>query len=247
MREEDYNKKNIEMFERLSELDKGSEEYIALRNELWIYNRRLIFHIIKSNSSHFITDYCDYEDIVQECEIFLMKAIEHFDLTKDCNFSTYAWNWIRQGIRICINKNRPVHVYQDRINEVFKNTEDEQSKFIKNLIAPESLDRLYQKGDLLYDKPVDKLFIYGLRGVNPDTEEPALYQNLQECLAKVLKGFKERTREILYYYYAEELTLDEIGKKYGLTRERIRQIIAKAIEKCQQECEEYGLKEYLYH
>ena len=240
----EFNQKNNEMFRRLKTLKYGSEEYIALRNEIWVFNHRLILEQLKQEKAHYCTDNCEYTDIIQECELHLVRAIERFNPDQGNNFSTYAWYWVRQGLQKCMRHNHIVHI-PEHVQAYAWVKDDIKSRFIKSLTNQESLDEMYGQEDVLYDIPVNELFIHGMRGSEEDVSQTAEYHDLRRIIGKITKVLRPREKEMLYLYYAEEMTLEDIGKIYKLTRNRVRQIIARAVLKLRYLADQNHLRTYL--
>ncbi len=238
---EEYNKKNKEMFIKLSGLKKSSEEYIKLRNEILLFNQGLIYKTLELEKDHYSLDNCEYNDIVQTCNIFLLKAIEKYDHTLGTNFSTYSWYWIMRGIRDCMDRNQIVYLPEHMIRKYWKEDNEE----LKNLLKQRSLEDIYRDEDILYDKDPRDLFCYGIRGT--DNNVSIFYEDIEfkDLLEKMQKNLKPREKHILYLYYDKEYTLEMIGKEYSLTRERVRQIILQALRKCMFSARKLRLKMFL--
>ncbi|MFA5701809.1 MAG: sigma-70 family RNA polymerase sigma factor, partial [Desulfuromonas sp.] len=192
-------------------------------------------------------------DLIEEGNIGLIKAVER---EKGCRFSTYATWWIRQSIeRALVNQSRtirlPVHV-AEQVNKMFKVTkeilhhksEEPTAQEIATLMDVEQADveRLQQLIRKTYsiEHPLGEDGNYTLIDTieDPHTPSPAeLLENINryEYVEKWLNSLKKKEAEILQYRFGlndyEPETLDTIGIRYGVTRERIRQIEAKSLEK----------------
>ncbi|GEO82612.1 hypothetical protein ROR02_27430 [Pararhodospirillum oryzae] len=189
-----------------------------------------------------------FTDAIQEGCIGLMKAVERFDPHMGCKFSTYGSWWIRQSIgRARGDTERfirlPIHVLMN-----YKKLERARDKFfsqtgaipeIPNLaasleISPDALLKLLRIPDeplSLSDPEVAAVEIADT--ANPDPEEVAIYSNLRRHVRSALDMLEPRQKQIICMRFGlggyEEQTLEEIGIRFGLTRERIRQIEAKAL------------------
>lgn len=240
----EYNQKNKDLFLRLKKLSKSDPEYISLRNEIWLLNRKLIFSFLLKEG-HFCTDNCEYNDVIQECEIYLMKAIEKFDPDKGASFTTYAWYYIVRGIKECMNTNTLIHIPTNAFAYAREHKNDKLAEHIENAKSFMSLEEMYEDEAFLYDTNIEDVLIYGLRGCNISPEKEYEDTNRNQLVKEVLSDLKQRERDILHYYYVEEKSFEEIGRIYHLTRGRIQQIAARAIEKCRAKALQYKLNEFI--
>lgn len=238
--------KEVELANRIAEGDQSA------KNELVEANLRLVVSLAR----HYQGCGLSYQDLIQEGNIGLIKAAEKFDVSKGFRFSTYASWWIKQALsRAIADQSRtiriPVHMTEN-INK-FKKTEREllsqlnrepkikeiadamgisekQAKEIQSyIVEPTSLD--IQVGD--DDDTTIGSFIEDTHFVNP--ESAYIKESNGDVVNAVLDTLSDREANILRLRFGiggkKAMTLEEVGKEYGLTRERIRQIEAKALRK----------------
>lgn len=238
--------KEVELANRIAEGDQSA------KNELVEANLRLVVSLAR----HYQGCGLSYQDLIQEGNIGLIKAAEKFDVSKGFRFSTYASWWIKQALsRAIADQSRtiriPVHMTEN-INK-FKKIEREllsklnrepkikeiadamgisekQAKEIQSyIVEPTSLD--IQVGD--DDDTTIGSFIEDTHFVNP--ESAYIKESNGDVVNAVLDTLSDREANILRLRFGiggkKAMTLEEVGKEYGLTRERIRQIEAKALRK----------------
>ena len=236
----------IKLANRIAEGDQSA------KNELVEANLRLVVSLAR----HYQGCGLSYQDLIQEGNIGLIKAAEKFDVSKGFRFSTYASWWIKQALsRAIADQSRtiriPVHMIEN-INK-FKKTEREllsqlnrepkikeiadamgisekQAKEIQSyIVEPTSLD--IQVGD--DDDTTIGSFIEDTHFINP--ESAYIKESNGDVVNAVLDTLSDREANILRLRFGiggkKAMTLEEVGKEYGLTRERIRQIEAKALRK----------------
>lgn len=236
----------VKLAHRIAEGDQSA------KNELVEANLRLVVSLAR----HYQGCGLSYQDLIQEGNIGLIKAAEKFDVSKGFRFSTYASWWIKQALsRAIADQSRtiriPVHMTEN-INK-FKKTEREllsklnrepkikeiadamgisekQAKEIQSyIVEPTSLD--IQVGD--DDDTTIGSFIEDTHFVNP--ESAYIKESNGDVVNAVLDTLSDREANILRLRFGiggkKAMTLEEVGKEYGLTRERIRQIEAKALRK----------------
>ena len=235
-----------ELARRVSE---GDEDAIVRMADS---NLRLVVSIAK----HYRDRGLPLQDLIQEGNLGLLKAIEKFDYTRGYKFSTYATWWIRQAISRSIADNArtirvPVHMVET-INRIRRESRQLQQELgreatetelaeasgltveklrevLKITPDPVSLDTPVGEDE---DSPLSSFITAGTQAEPEKATEAAL---LKEQVRQLLGTLDERERRVLELRYGiggdRARTLEEVGKEFGVTRERIRQIEAKALRK----------------
>jgi RNA polymerase primary sigma factor len=224
----------------------------AARDRMIESNLRLVVKIAK----RYINRGLPFLDLIEEGNLGLIKAVERFKISKECRFSTYATWWIRQSIeRALINQSRtirlPVHVSDD-INRMLRFSRDLMHKLnrepsVKEVSDAMNVDQAHIRRLLVLlkktysiERPMGENSDYFLSDTIEDTStvSPAeLFENLNRYghVSEWFETLSETEKSILTLRFgledAEPQTLDTIGKQFGVTRERIRQIESKALEK----------------
>lgn len=251
---------------RRSKLDAIIEDGLHARDHLIKANTRLVVSIAK----RFMGRGVAFLDLIQEGNLGLMKAVEKYDYTRGFRFSTYATWWIRQTISRAISDHGrtirvPVHMI-DRIRQLYRANHDLEQK----LGRPPTIEELAEKVNLPLHRVqwIMKVSWQPLSLESPvgDDEESELghfiedevsltpmqnaYQSLlKEKLEEILSTLTPREARVLRLRFGLDdgtiYTLEEVGRKFGLTRERIRQIEGRALRQLRHPTRARQLKDYL--
>ena len=208
-------------------------------------------------------------DLINEGNMGLIKAAEKFDETRGFKFISYAVWWIRQSILQAIaEKSKMIKLPLNQVGTASK-ISHASSKFEQEFERRPSLNEIADTLDLPEEK-IEEAINASSRAVSvdaplsdsegnslidvipndsiPDTDEEMLMESLREEISRALNFLDERERVVIESYFGigqPELTLEEIAKKCGLTRERVRQIREKAIRKLRNNTKNKLLKSYL--
>lgn len=252
--------------EEQRKLERTIDEGRAAREHLIKANTRLVVSIAKKYMGRGVP----FLDLIQEGNLGLMKAVEKFDHTRGYRFSTYATWWIRQTItRAIADQGRtirvPVHM-SDRIRRLYKAARHlEQERGCKPTpeeiaeeleIEPRKVRWMLKVSwrPLSLEKPIgeeeDNELGSFLEDDNTPTPTQSAYEHLlKEKMEEVLTTLTPREARILRLRFGlldgRSYTLEEVGQKFGLTRERIRQIEGKALRRLRHPRRSRQLKEYL--
>ncbi len=253
--------------QRRQEMEQEVEDAMLAREHLIKANTRLVVSIAKRYMGRGVP----FLDLIQEGNLGLMKAVEKFEVERGFRFSTYATWWIRQTIsRAIADQGRtirvPVHMV-DRIRQLYRHTH-EMEQTLGRAPTSEELAEVLQvtvnKVDwmlsvswlpLSLDSPINddeedsELGMFVEDQLTPTPIQSAYAKLLRERVEAVLDTLPPREARILRLRFGLEnghtYTLEEVGQKFGLTRERIRQIEGKALRRLRHPRRARQLREYL--
>ena len=183
---------------------------IKAQNEIIESNLKFVFDIAK----HYTGRGVSISDLISEGNMGLIKAIEKFDLSNDVKFISYAVWWIRQAMMESIKRKKLLKIVEIE-------NDCSNSSTLENTISDEE-DDIIKTNDTLFSN---------------ESEEHSreISKTQREVITKLLNCLNPREREITEIYYGlndkQELTLAEIGKKYNLSSERVRQIKLSSLKK----------------
>ncbi len=249
----------VELAQRIRKGDKRALERLTKAN------LRFVVSVAKQYQNQGLS----LPDLINEGNVGLIKAAEKFDETRGFKFISYAVWWIRQSILQAIaEQSRLVRLPLNQVGSVNKITR-ELNKFEQEHERKPSVDEIAERVDLPEDKIADAMkansrhvsmdapiadgedssMIDFLAGDSSNTDRELAIESLKAEVSRILKLLTDKEQKVLRAFFgidgSPEMTLDEIGEKYNLTRERVRQIKEKALRRLRRNTKNKLLKSYL--
>lgn len=249
----------VELAQRIRKGDKRALERLTKAN------LRFVVSVAKQYQNQGLS----LPDLIHEGNVGLIKAAEKFDETRGFKFISYAVWWIRQSILQAIaEQSRLVRLPLNQVGSVNKITR-ELNKFEQEHERKPSVDEIAERVDLPEDKIADAMkansrhvsmdapiadgedssMIDFLSGDSSNTDRELAIESLKAEVSRILKLLTDKEQKVLRAFFgidgSPEMTLDEIGEKYNLTRERVRQIKEKALRRLRHNTKNKLLKSYL--
>lgn len=249
----------VELAQRIRKGDKRALERLTKAN------LRFVVSVAKQYQNQGLS----LPDLINEGNVGLIKAAEKFDETRGFKFISYAVWWIRQSILQAIaEQSRLVRLPLNQVGSVNKITR-ELNKFEQEHERKPSVDEIAERVDLPEDKIADAMkansrhvsldapiadgedssMIDFLSGDSSNTDRELAIESLKAEVSHILKLLTDKEQKVLRAFFgidgSPEMTLDEIGEKYNLTRERVRQIKEKALRRLRHNTKNKLLKSYL--
>ena len=249
----------VELAQRIRKGDKRALERLTKAN------LRFVVSVAKQYQNQGLS----LPDLINEGNVGLIKAAEKFDETRGFKFISYAVWWIRQSILQAIaEQSRLVRLPLNQVGSVNKITR-ELNKFEQEHERKPIVDEIAERVDLPEDKIADAMkansrhvsmdapiadgedssMIDFLSGDSSNTDRELAIESLKAEVSRILKLLTDKEQKVLRAFFgidgSPEMTLDEIGEKYNLTRERVRQIKEKALRRLRHNTKNKLLKSYL--
>lgn len=249
----------VELAQRIRKGDKRALERLTKAN------LRFVVSVAKQYQNQGLS----LPDLINEGNVGLIKAAEKFDETRGFKFISYAVWWIRQSILQAIaEQSRLVRLPLNQVGSVNKIAR-ELNKFEQEHERKPSVDEIAERVDLPEDKIADAMkansrhvsmdapiadgedssMIDFLAGDSSNTDKELAIESLKAEVSRILKLLTDKEQKVLRAFFgidgSPEMTLDEIGEKYNLTRERVRQIKEKALRRLRHNTKNKLLKSYL--
>ena len=249
----------VELAQRIRKGDKRALERLTKAN------LRFVVSVAKQYQNQGLS----LPDLINEGNVGLIKAAEKFDETRGFKFISYTVWWIRQSILQAIaEQSRLVRLPLNQVGSVNKITR-ELNKFEQEHERKPSVDEIAERVDLPEDKIADAMkansrhvsmdapiadgedssMIDFLAGDSSNTDKELAIESLKAEVSRILKLLTDKEQKVLRAFFgidgSPEMTLDEIGEKYNLTRERVRQIKEKALRRLRHNTKNKLLKSYL--
>ena len=249
----------VELAQRIKQGDQAALEKLTRAN------LRFVVSVAKQYQNQGLS----LPDLINEGNLGLIKAAEKFDETRGFKFISYAVWWIRQQIlQALAEQSRIVRLPLNQVGSLNK-INKELSKFEQEHERRPSADELAERLDLTPDKIQDTLRVSGrhvsvdapfvegedntlldvmVNNDSPNADSSLISESLSTEIDRALSTLPSRESDIIRLFFGiggQELTLEEIGDKFGLTRERVRQIKEKAIRRLRNSSKSKLLKSYL--
>lgn len=249
----------VELAQRIRKGDKRALERLTKAN------LRFVVSVAKQYQNQGLS----LPDLINEGNVGLIKAAEKFDETRGFKFISYAVWWIRQSILQAIaEQSRLVRLPLNQVGSVNKIAR-ELNKFEQEHERKPSVDEIAERVDLPEDKIADAMkansrhvsmdapiadgedssMIDFLAGDSSNTDRELVTESLKAEVSRILKLLTDKEQKVVRAFFgidgSPEMTLDEIGEKYNLTRERVRQIKEKALRRLRRNTKNKLLKSYL--